>query len=80
MGGMPEKDTPMFGRMMASPVVQVDSCGDLLAVVAALIEVTENVEIVRPDGVPRLAPPVPAGATRSGIRGGLCLGRKKGTW
>ena len=37
----------MFGRMMVSPVVQVDPGVELQTAVAALIKVTENVEIVR---------------------------------
>ena len=37
----------MFGRMMVSPVVQVDPGVELPTAVAALIKVTENVEIVR---------------------------------
>ena len=37
----------MFGRMMVSPVVQVDPGFDLPGAVAALIKVAENVEIVR---------------------------------
>ena len=37
----------MFGRMIVSPVVQFDPGVDLPAAVAALIKVTENVEIVR---------------------------------
>jgi hypothetical protein len=37
----------MFGRMMVSLVVQVDPGVELQTAVAALIKVTENVEIVR---------------------------------
>jgi hypothetical protein len=37
----------MFGRMIVSPVVQVDHGVQLQTAVAALIKVTENVEIVR---------------------------------
>ena len=37
----------MFGRMMIEPIVQVEPNADLPAAVAALIKVTENVEIVR---------------------------------
>ena len=37
----------MFGRMMVSPVVQVDPGVELQTAVAALIKVTENVEIAR---------------------------------
>ena len=36
----------MFGRMMVSPVVQVDPGVELQTAVAALIKVTENVELV----------------------------------
>jgi len=37
----------MFARMMVEPLVQVDLGADLQSAVAALIKVTENVEIVR---------------------------------
>ena len=37
----------MFGRMMVEPIVQFDPGVDLPAAVAALIKVTENVEIAR---------------------------------
>ena len=37
----------MFGRMMVEPIVQFDPGVDLQTAVAALIKVTENVEIVR---------------------------------
>ena len=43
----PERTTPMFGRMMVAPVVQVDPGVELQTAVAALIKVTENVEIIR---------------------------------
>ena len=36
----------MFGRMMVAPVVQVDPGVELQTAVAALIKVTENVELV----------------------------------
>src|SRR5271169_1310764 len=41
----PERTTAMFGRLMIEPVVQVDPTIDLHTSVAALIKVTENVEI-----------------------------------
>ena len=37
----------MFGRMMVEPLVQVDPGADLQSAVAALVKVTESVEIVR---------------------------------
>ncbi len=37
----------MFGRMMIEPLVQVDPGADLQSAMAALLKVTENVEIVR---------------------------------
>ena len=37
----------MFGRMMIEPIVQVDPTIDLQTAVAALVKVTEDVEIVR---------------------------------
>jgi hypothetical protein len=37
----------MFGRMMIEPLVQVDPGADLQSAVAALVKVTETVEIVR---------------------------------
>ena len=70
----------MFGRMMVSPVVQVDPAVELQTAVAALIKVTENVEIVRWIEFPAvvllflLVPEDPdSGAV-------YVLDRKKGTW
>ena len=70
----------MFGRMMVSPVVQVDPGVELQTAVAALIKVTENVEIVRWIEFPAvvllflLVPEDPdSGAF-------YVLDRKKGTW
>ena len=37
----------MFGRMMIEPLVQVDPGADLQSAMAALVRVTETVEIVR---------------------------------
>ena len=37
----------MFGRMMIEPLVQVDPGADLQTAMAALVKVTETVEIVR---------------------------------
>ena len=37
----------MFGRMMIEPLVQVDPGADLQSAMAALVKVTETVEIVR---------------------------------
>jgi hypothetical protein len=70
----------MFGWMMASPVVQVDPGGDLLAATVALIEVTENVEIVRWMEFPNsllLFLLVPGDPESGAV---YVLDRKKGTW
>jgi hypothetical protein len=70
----------MFGRMMVSPVVQVDPGFDLPGAVAALIKVAENVEIVRWIEFPAsvlLFLLVP-GDPDSGAA--YVLDRKKGTW
>ena len=70
----------MFGWMMASPVVQVDPGGDLLAATVALIEVTENVEIVRWMEFPNsllLFLLVPGDPESCAV---YVLDRKKGTW
>ena len=70
----------MFGRMMVEPVVQVDPGVDLQTAVAALIKVTENVEIVRWIELPAsvlLFLLVP-GDPESGAF--YVLDRKKGTW
>ena len=70
----------MFGRMMVEPVVQVDPGVDLQTAVAALIKVTENVEIVRWIELPAsvlLFLLVP-GDPESGAA--YVLDRKNGTW
>ena len=70
----------MFGRMMVEPVVQVDPGVDLQTAVAALIKVTENVEIVRWIELPAsvlLFLLVP-GDPESGAF--YVLDRKKGIW
>ena len=70
----------MFGRMMVEPVVRVDPGVDLQTAVAALIKVTENVEIVRWIELPAsvlLFLLVP-GDPESGAF--YVLDRKKGTW
>ena len=70
----------MFGRMMVSPVVQVDPGVDLQTAVAALIKVAENVEIVRwiefPSSV-LLFLLVPGDPDSGAV---YVLDRKKGTW
>jgi hypothetical protein len=70
----------MFGRMMIEPLVQVDPGADLQSAMAALVKVTETVEIVRWIELPAsvllflLAPGDPdSGAV-------YVLDRKKGTW
>ena len=70
----------MFGRMVVEPVVQVDPGVDLQTAVAALIKVTENVEIVRwiefPSSV-LLFLLVPGDSESGAI---YVLDRKNGTW
>ena len=70
----------MFGRMMIEPLVQVDPGADLQSAMAALLKVTENVEIVQWIELPAsvllflLVPEDPdSGAV-------YVLDRKKGTW
>ena len=70
----------MFGRMMVEPLVQVDPGADLQSAMAALVKVTENVEIVRWIELPAsvllflLVPGDPeSGAVYD-------LDRKNGTW
>ena len=70
----------MFGRMMVSPVVQVDPGFDLPGAVAALIKVAENVEIVRWIELPAsvlLFLLVPGDPDSGAV---YVLDRKKGTW
>ena len=70
----------MFGRMMAEPVVQLDSGADLQAAVAALLKATENVEIVRWIELPAsvlLFLLVPGDPESGAV---YVLDRKKGTW
>ena len=70
----------MFGRMMVSPVVQVDPGVELQTAVAALIKVTENVEIIRWIEFPAavlLFLLVPGDPDSGAI---YVLDRKKGIW
>ena len=70
----------MFGRMMVSPVVQVDPNIDLQTAVAALIKVAENVEIMRWIELPAsvlLFLLVPGDPESGAV---YVLDRKKGTW
>jgi len=70
----------MFGRMMSEPIVQVEPNADLPAAVAALIKVTENVEIVRWIEFPAavlLFLLVPGDRDSGAV---YVLDRKKGTW
>ena len=70
----------MFGRMMVAPVVQVDPGVDLKAAVAALIKVTENVEIacwIEFPAVVLLFVLVPGDPDSGAV---YALDRKKGTW
>ena len=70
----------MFGRMMIEPVVQVDSGADLQSAIAALVKVTETVEIVRWIEFPAsvlLFLLVPGDPDSGAV---YVLDRKKGTW
>jgi hypothetical protein len=70
----------MFGRMIVSPVVQVDPSADLSVAVVALIKVAENVEIVRWIEFPTsllLFLLVPGDSDSGAV---YVLDRKKGTW
>jgi len=70
----------MFGRMMVAPVVQVDPGVELQTAVAALIKVTENVEIIRWIEFPAavlLFLLVPGDPDSGAI---YVLDRKKGIW
>ena len=70
----------MLGRMMVSPVVQVDPGFDLPGAVAALIKVAENVKIVRWIELPSsvlLSLLVPGDPDSGAV---YVLDRKKGTW
>jgi hypothetical protein len=76
----PERIFAMFGRMMVEPVVQVEPCVDLHTAVAALLKVTENVEIVRWIELPAsvlLFLLVPADPDSGAV---YVLDRKNGTW
>ena len=70
----------MFGRMMVAPVVQVDPGVELQTAVAALIKVTENVEIIRWIEFPAavlLFLLVPGDPDSGAV---YVLDRKNGTW
>jgi len=70
----------MFGRMMIEPLVQVDPRADLQSVMAALVKVTETVEIVRWIEFPAsvlLFLLVPGDPDSGAV---YVLDRKKGTW
>ena len=70
----------MFGRMMVEPIVQVDPEADLQTAVAALVKVTETVEIVRWIEFPAsvlLFLLVPGDPDSGAV---YVLDRKKGTW
>ena len=70
----------MFGRMMVEPLVQVDPGADLQSAMAALVKVTETVEIVRWIELPAsvlLFLLVPGDPDSGAI---YVLDRKKGTW
>ena len=80
LGGMPGKETAVFGQMMIEPVVHIDRGADLQTAIAALTKLTENAEIVRWIELPAsvllflLVPQDPdSGAV-------YVLDRKKGTW
>jgi hypothetical protein len=70
----------MFGRMMIEPLVQVDPGADLQSAMAALVKVTETVEIVRWIELPTsvlLFLLVPGDPDSGAV---YVLDRKKGTW
>jgi hypothetical protein len=70
----------MFGQMMVEPVVQLDPGVDLQTAIATLIEVAENVEIVRWIEFPTsvlLFLLVPGDPDSGAV---YVLDRKKGTW
>jgi len=70
----------MFGRMMIEPLVQVDPGADLQSAMAALLKVTESVEIVRWIEFPAsvlLFLLVPGDPDSGAV---YVLDRKKGTW
>ena len=70
----------MFGQMMIEPVVHVDPEADLQSAIAALVKVTETVEIVRWIELPvsvLLFLLVPGDPDSGAV---YVLDRKKGTW
>lgn len=70
----------MFGRMMIEPLVQVDPGADLQSAMAALVKVTETVEIVRWIEFPAsvlLFLLVPGDPDSGAV---YVFDRKKGTW
>jgi hypothetical protein len=70
----------MFGRMMIEPLVQVDPGADLEPAMAALVKLTETVEIVRWIELPAsvlLFLLVPGDPDSGAV---YVLDRKKGTW
>ena len=70
----------MFGRMMIEPLVQVDPGADLQSAMAALVKVTETVEIARWIELPAsvlLFLLVPGDPDSGAV---YVLDRKKGTW
>jgi hypothetical protein len=70
----------MFGRMMVEPLVQVDPGADLQSAMAALVKVTETVEIVRWIEFPAsvlLFLLVPGDPDSGAV---YVLDRRKGTW
>jgi len=76
----PERITAMFGQMMVEPVVQLDPGVDLQTAIATLINVAENVEIVRWIELPAsvlLFLLVPGDPDSGAV---YVFDRKKGTW
>ena len=70
----------MFGRMIIEPLVQVDPGADLQSAMAALVKLTETVEIVRWIELPAsvlLFLLVPGDPDSGAV---YVLDRKKGTW
>src|SRR5215469_16633441 len=70
----------MFGRLMIEPIVQVEPGVNLQAAIAALMKITEDVEIVRWIELPAsvlLFLLVPGDPDSGAV---YVLDRKKGTW
>jgi hypothetical protein len=79
-GISPERTTVMFGRMIVAPVVQVGADPDLQVAIPALLQATEQAEVVRWIEFPAsvlLFLLVPGDPDSGAV---YVLDRKKGTW